>query len=330
VLRNSRRSRRRALLGGAGIAALALVAFLVLLLVDEQEAVDKAAGQARLQQEIALVREATAAGEWTRLAEMLDRQVVTVPAGDFLMGSDRDRPDEQPEHRVYLDEFQIDRFEVTNAQYRRFAEAAGKTLPPYWENGVYPPGRADYPVVGISWDEADAYCRWAGRRLPTEAEWEKACRGTDGRTYPWGNRWDPARLNVDLTQHVPRSEGDEVLSWQSAWTLLGTSPASKADPRLRPVGSYPAGASPYGMLDASGNASEWVADWYNWTGYAKLPDRNPLVTRPPWNHCIRGSSWYDPSGAKGWAQSMSRCSARNSSHEIRDPRTGFRCARSAS
>jgi formylglycine-generating enzyme required for sulfatase activity len=254
--------------------------------------------------------------------------MVSVAAGAFLMGRDRGRTDERPQHSVYLDAFEIDRYEVTNAQYRRFAEATGQSPPPYWQNGLYPLGQEDRPVVGVSWSEADAYCRWAGKRLPTEAEWEKACRGTDGRIYPWGNRWDLGRLNVDLTRHLVAGAGNEVLPWQDAWSLLQSSPASRIRPSLQPIGSYPEGASPLGVFDASGNASEWVADWYNWSGYENLPDRNPLVTVPPWNHSVRGSAWYDPAGARGWAQTMSRCSARNSSHEIRDPRMGFRCARS--
>jgi sulfatase modifying factor 1 len=256
--------------------------------------------------------------------------MVAVPAGEFLMGSDRDRPDERPQRRVYLDGFEIDRYEVTNAQYRRFLESTGEGPPTRWQDGRYLQGQDDYQIVGVSWYEADGYCRWAGKRLPTEAEWEKACRGTDGRIYPWGIHWDPGRLNVDLTQHISEDTGDEVFPWQGAWDLLQASPGSGVRPRLQPVGSYPGGASPYGILDTAGNASEWVADWYNWTGHRKLPDRNPLVTGPPWNRCVRGSAWYDPAGARGWAQTMSRCSARNSSHEMRDPRTGFRCARSAS
>jgi formylglycine-generating enzyme required for sulfatase activity len=319
-----RSSSRQVLLGAALLAVVALV----VVVLGTRPTDERGFVQRNLEEEIGLIRQNAASGDWTRLAEVLDGQMVTVPAGDFLMGSDRDRPDERPQHRVYLDAFEIDRYEVTNAQYRRFAETAGEAPPPHWQNGRYAEGQEDYPVVGVSWPEADAYCRWAGKRLPTEAEWEKACRGTDGRTYPWGNRWDPGRLNVDLTRHIPRTAGDEVFSWQDAWALLQGGSVSDTQPWLQPVGSYAAGASPYGMLDASGNASEWVADWYNWAGYGNLPDRNPLVTGPPWNHCVRGSAWYDPLGARSWAQSMSRCSARNSSHEVRDPRTGFRCARS--
>jgi formylglycine-generating enzyme required for sulfatase activity len=301
---------------------------LLLFFQQKPSADERKAAQAMLAQEVALIRQNSGPGDWARLGELLDSKMVAVPAGIFLMGSDRGRLDERPQHRVYVDAFEIDRYEVTNAQYRRFVGATDQTLPPFWQNALYPPGQEDYPVVGVSWLEADAYCRWAGKRLPTEAEWEKACRGADGRAYPWGNTWDPARLNVDLTRHVAAGTGDEVFPWQAAWDLLKASPELSTQPALQPVGSYPKGVSPFGMLDASGNASEWVADWYNWSGYQSLPDRNPLVTAPPWNHSERGSAWYDPAGAQGWAQNMSRCSARNSSHEVRDPRTGFRCARS--
>jgi formylglycine-generating enzyme required for sulfatase activity len=321
---------RQAALGAVVLtAALLVLVGMISIFRQARLGGERRAAQSKPEQGIGPIRQSAASGEWTKLAEVLDEQMMTVPAGDFLMGSDRDRQDERPEHRAYLNAFAIDRYEVTNAQYRRFVEAAGQAPPPHWQNGLYVQGQEDYPVVGVSWPEADAYCRWAGKRLPTEAEWEKACRGTDGRTYPWGDTWDPRRLNVDLTRHVPSTAGAEVFSWQDAWALLGAGPASNGQPRLQPVGSYVLGASPYGVLDASGNASEWVADWYNWAGYGELPDRNPLVTGPPWNHSVRGSSWYDPAGAKGWARDMSRCSARNSSHELRDPRTGFRCARSA-
>lgn len=289
---------------------------------------DRSTPKREVEQSIELIRQAAHAGDASKLAEVLDNQMVVVPAGEFLMGSNRGRLDERPQRRVYVAWFEIDRYEVTNAQYQRFLKkSTGQAPPPHWPEGQYPMGQDDYPVVGVSWNEANAFCRWADKRLPTEAEWEKACRGMEGLSFPWGNRWDASRLNVDLTQHVAGESGEELLPWHDAWALVQARPDSGTEPHLRPVGSYPDGASPFGMLDASGNASEWVADWYNWTGYQDLPNRNPLVTGPPWNHCIRGSPWYDTAGARGWAQTMSRCSARNSSHETRDPRVGFRCAR---
>lgn len=268
---------------------------------------------------------------WEVIASKFDADVVRVPAGEFVMGSDSGRSDERPQHPVYLDAFEIDRDEVTNAQYWRFLKYTGRTSPRYWSGGDYPMGQANYPVVGVSWDDADAYCAWAGKRLPTEAEWERSCRGPstssgDARIYPWGDAWDAMRANVDVSVHAAHPDAAELLQWDDAWALLRATPAPRAL-GLRPIGSFPESASPYGVMDLVGNASEWVADWYNWSDYSAMPAQNPRGLGPPWNHSVRGSAWYDPQGAKGWAQEQSRCSARNSSHETQDPRTGFRCAR---
>jgi formylglycine-generating enzyme required for sulfatase activity len=265
------------------------------------------------------------------LPEALNRDAVRIPAGDFLMGSDTDRADERPQRLVYLDAFDIDRYEVTNAQYERFVKATRHVAPAYWPGDVFPPGQADYPVVAVSWVDANAYCRGVGKRLPTEAEWEKACRGTDGRIYPWGAVWDPWRANVDAGPGRPWAAGmtePGKSALDDARQTLRATPDGPQARGLRPVGSYPSGAGPYGVMDLAGNASEWVADWYNWEGYWKLPDRNPVGSEPPWNHALRGSSWYDPSGDAGWVRDQSRCSARNSSHAAFEPRAGFRCARS--
>ena len=265
-----------------------------------------------------------------RLADMLDHSLVPITASDFIMGSNAGRDDERPQHTVYLDAFETDRYEVANAQYRRFLQATGRRPPPYWDGDTYPDGQADYPVVGVSWDDADAYCGWVGKRLPTEAEWEKACRGADRRAYPWGNMWEPRRANVESFDRAAspiEQAGVGPFVWEAAWQLLRIT-GNRVEPSLRPVGSYLDGASPYGVMDMAGNASEWVSDWYNWSDYAAMPTRNPRNAGPPWNHCLRGSSWHDPTGNAAWTQSMSRCSARNSSHETQDPRVGFRCARS--
>jgi len=117
--------------------------------------------------------------------------------------------------------------------------------------------------------------------------------------------------------------------WLGAWELLRASSAETGGRGLCPVGSYPEGASPYGVFDMAGNASEWVADWYAFTDYSQLPDRNPFSAGPEWNHALRGSAWYDPNGSPTWQQDQSRCAARNSSHKTSDPRVGFRCARSS-
>jgi len=283
-----------------------------------------------LSAEVAALRGLAEAGDEAALAAALDLSMAAVPAGEFIMGSDAGRPDEQPAHRVYLDAYEMDRYEVTNAQYRRFVLEGGGRPPRHWTGAAYPPGQADYPVAGIGWDEADAYCRWAGKRLPTEAEWEKACRGVDGLTFPWGEAWEPSRANVDAAGWdfgvAPEAEGTPTV-WDVAWTRLPLLHGA-GGPTLQPIGSYLDGASPYGILDMVGNVSEWVADWYNWSDYSRLRDRNPLVTGPPWNHCLRGTAWCDPAGTPAWTQSQSRCSARNSSHADGEPRSGFRCARS--
>jgi formylglycine-generating enzyme required for sulfatase activity len=296
-------------------------------------AIEHVAGGADWEAERALLRQIAASGEWALLAAMLDRCIVTVPAGEFLMGNDAGPRDERPLHPVTLDGYQIDRYEVTNAQLQRFVRETGREPPPHWSGDEYPPGQADYPAAGVTRDDAAAYCAWAGKRLPTEAEWEKACRGTDGRIYPWGDEWDPTRANVDpfeddRSRHRAHTE-PRIVGWGDDWAPLLVTPAGPGVPGLRPVGSYPAGASPYSAMDLVGGVSEWVADWYNWDGYWEVPDRNPLVLEPRWNRALRGSSWY-PYNMVGQARDRSRCSARNSSHRgTPDARVGFRCARSS-
>lgn len=202
---------------------------------------------------------------------------VYVPAGAFLMGSsDLDltaSSDEKPQHTVYLDAYWIDRTEVTNAMYSVCVQA-GACQPPisthshshdsYYGDAQY----ADYPVVWVSWDDAQAYCKWAGRRLPTEAEWEKAARGADARVYPWGNTPPTCALGNFGLQNG-NCVGDTTR-----------------------VGSYPAGASPFGALDMSGNVWEWVWDWYNESYYSNSPSQNPTGPASGSMHGIRGGSWY--------------------------------------
>ncbi len=156
---------------------------------------------------------------------------IIIPAGPFTMGTDNPRSDSynKPARNVELKEFKIDKYPVTNAQYARFVAATGYLPPLDWEDGRIPPGKERHPVTMVSWFNAAAYAEWAGKRLPNEAEWEKAARGDDGRRWPWGNTMDPDRLNT--------------------YYSVGSTTA---------VGSYPSGASPYGVMDMAGNVSEWT------------------------------------------------------------------------
>ena len=187
---------------------------------------------------------------------------VYVPAGEFEMGSTTGSNDEQPVHRVYLDEYWIGQTEVTNAQYALCVSAGGCTAPnnSRWQDSNY----RDHPVTHVDWNRARAYCAWAGVRLPTEAEWEKAARGTDGRIYPWGNSApDGRRLNYNGN--------------------VGSTTA---------VGTYPTGASPYGALDMAGNVWEWVNDWYDSGYYSQSPSDNPQGPATGESRVLRGGSWY--------------------------------------
>ena len=208
-------------------------------------------------------------------------EMVFIPAGEFLMGSSAEdvqryliefiyrRPsrftNEQPQHIVYLDAFYIDKYEVTNAQYRRFLDETGCTPPPYWNDDLY--NQPEQAVMAVTWEDAAEYAKWAGKRLPTEAEWEKAARGTDGRTWPWGNQWDPTMLNAN---DVGAVDGYVYTA---------------------PVGSYPQGVSPYGVHDMAGNLWEWTTDWYDSDYYKYSPKVNPKGPVSGENHVARGGSW---------------------------------------
>lgn len=166
--------------------------------------------------------------QWRQLGEM-----VSIPAGKFQMGTDLKNADapSRPQHAVSLDGYQIDKYLVTNAQYARFVAATGHRTPSDWKDGKIQQGTLLHPVTMVNWFDASAYAKWAGKRLPTEAEWEKAARGTDARRWPWGNEMDPKRLN----------------------TYYNVGSASD-------VTAYANGISPYGVYDMAGNVDEWVAD----------------------------------------------------------------------
>ena len=209
-------------------------------------------------------------------------EMVWVAAGDFLMGSTDDdiaaiimmRPklkadffaDEQPRHTVYLDGYWIYKYEATVAQYRKFCAATGRKLPaqPEWSGD-------NYPVVNVTWDDAAAYAVWAGAQLPTEAQWEKAARGSDGRRFPWGNEW-----NVEMCNNYS-----------------DTNPLGKGyhGACATPVGSYPPCVSPRGAFDMAGNVWEWCQDFYDKGYYAKSPAKNPAGPETGEFHVLRGGSW---------------------------------------
>jgi len=156
--------------------------------------------------------------------------MVYIPAGEFTLGSDEGFPYEGPKRKVYLEGFYIDTFEVTNVSYKRFIDATGHKPPVHWKNGEFPKGQDQMPVVNVSYYDAQLYAKWAGKRLPTEIEWEKAARGRDGRKYPWGEWWQDGAANVSF--------------------LFGL--FSKP----HEVGSHPDGKSPYGCFDMAGNVGE--------------------------------------------------------------------------
>ncbi len=225
-----------------------------------------------------------------------DITFVYVPAGEFLMGSSEEElasplndclrlnkdctpswfADEQPQHKVDLDAFWIMQTEVTNAQYERCVAAKVCIKPnnDIWDKAEF----KEYPVVNVDWNQANEYAKWVGGRLPTEAEWEKAARGSQGRVYPWGNQWDGNRLNYC-------NEGCNY-EWKDSTVNDGYA-------RTAPVGSYPQGASPYGALDMAGNVWEWVADWYDSEYYGKSPLKNPQGPITGVYHLARGGSWFN-------------------------------------
>jgi formylglycine-generating enzyme required for sulfatase activity len=194
--------------------------------------------------------------------------MVFVPAGGFHMGSEQGPAEhlgQTPQHTVLLDAFWIDQTEVTNAQYEKCVEA-GACLVREEMAGYVPQEKPGYPVEA-TWSDAQAYCQWVGGRLPTEAEWEKAARGTDGRTYPWGNARPDCSLATAFGKDGACAEGTV------------------------PVGSTPDGASPYGALDMAGNAAEWVNDWFDYGYYARSPERNPHGAESGTSRVVRGGNW---------------------------------------
>jgi iron(II)-dependent oxidoreductase len=239
---------------------------------------------------------------------------VLIPAGWFIMGSNKKtdrmayRP-EMPQHKVYLDAFEIDQYEVTALEFLRFVVATDRPPLPDWkfDGGNFQESMANHPVMHVTWHDAEAYCRWAGKRLPTEAEWEKAARGTDGRIYPWGNT--PAgltRANFGRTgiSGPVRDRPERLLLY----------------PPIISVDKYENGVSPYKVWQMAGNVAEWVNDWYDPAYYHTAPDRNPQGPSTGTHRVFRGGGWMDSTPTVRTAQ------RNGSAPETAANWLGFRCA----
>jgi len=226
-------------------------------------------------------------------------KMILVPAGKFIRGTNTRLPDEGPEHTLMVKAFQIDEFEVTNLQYQKSLSQTKRKAPKYFKSGRFSPEKADHPVTFVSWYDAKAYCEWAGKRLPDDIEWEKAARGTDGRTYPWGEEFSIDYVNSPVRWITLKVIGDTT-----------------------PVGTFEKGKSVYGLYDVSGNVWEWTASRY---------ESYPGNTRKSENYggnyrTLKGGSWWDCSfyqcgiSAPVYNRSFFHPKTKNNSF-------GFRCAK---
>ncbi|MEW6686027.1 MAG: formylglycine-generating enzyme family protein [Candidatus Edwardsbacteria bacterium] len=257
--------------------------------------------------------------------------MVLIPAGEFIMGTNEQQwvyPNESspsgisgfyysssnPLHKVYLDSFLIDKYEVTNARYKKFCDVTGKPYPlnPYWDENYFL-GKPNYPVINIGWKEANDYAVWVGKRLPTEAEWEKAARGIDGRQWVWGNKptteigskkfikWFKNKCNFSDGKEDGSMDGYKYTA---------------------PLGCFPFDKSPYGVMDMAGNVLEWCSDFYDENYYKTGPDSNPKNIQPNWCYVTRGGAWNHPIA-------YARCYTREGHSSVkRYYYIGFRCAKS--
>ena len=218
-----------------------------------------------------------------------------IPEGEFIMGSNERWDDEAPEYIESVDRFYIDLYEVTNAEYEKFTKGTNRDTPYHWTNGKVPENKGKHPVVYVNWYDAGEYCKWKGKRLPTEREWEKAARGKGGNIYPWGNTWA-----LDKSNHPYKgSTGTE------------------------PVGSYPNGKSPYGLYDMSGNVWEWVDSFY-------LPHPGNNIDRGEYGtdkRVLKGGSWFDCL-SYGCGLSSPTFNRSFFTPEVKNNSFGFRCAKS--
>lgn len=219
----------------------------------------------------------------------LELGIVTIPAGEFLMGSEKGDRDERPVHFVFLEAYEIDQYPVTNEQYERFMKATNQPAPPHWKDRKFNQPRQ--PVVDVSWFDAVAYCKWAGKRLPTEAEWEKAARGgLVQKEYPWGDESPTGRADFGGQHSAPL-----------------------------PVGSFTPNG--YGLYDCAGGVWEWCLDWYDPEFYSFSPKLNPIAFETGGARVLRSGAWNNK-------RSALRVANRNWQRpKPAPPRSGFRCVR---
>ena len=218
---------------------------------------------------------------------------VLIPAGAFIWGDNEN----SPRRELFVDSFYLDKHEVTVARYADFLKATGNVRPPEEWQTVDLKTHAALPVVGVDWQDASSYCQWAGRRLPTDAEWERAARGLDERKYPWGNE-PPSAKHARFAMNYQNSVYQDGVA---------------------PVGTHPKGASPFGIDDLSGNVWEWVADWFT-ESFSRTDRRNPKGPASGTDKVLRGGGWYDPPGRLTGTKRM------HAPPGHRDDSVGFRCA----
>ena len=218
--------------------------------------------------------------------------MIFIPAGDFFMGSDQGGADEKPSRWVYLNDYYIDPYEVTNAQYEKFEKGTGYRSKGRWRE-YYSSGKENHPVVAVSWEDANKYAHWLGKRLPTEAEWEKAARGTNKRIWPWGDVFEAKRAR-----------------------------SSRGRANTVPVGSYEGGKSPYHLYDMAGNVAEWCADWYDEKAYGNSRNVNPTGPSSGKKVVVRGGSFVHDKSKLTTSVRLPQAPEEHS------PYIGFRCVRS--